>query len=364
MSVPTHERQVQFLLNIQRLLNEGAFVATYKFALLHSIADLCVTDGNDSGDPLKLTTKQLAEKFLELYWRQTAPLEAASGGQSRRLRQITGNKPAAIVRRIEEVRKSLGGVGLGRLRADSSRAALLKKIAETIRVMPLWKLQTVGEEKIDFLYPNTERGSTIELRPGVCYCFRAFYPLVTDMVQGAWIRYIRRHNRDVLGGQSDLKEFLFGSDRSSLARYREILTDVQRGTCFYSGRKLREDAQVDHFIPWSRYSLDLGHNFVLANPGPNNAKSDHIAAQKHFDNWVEQCERHKPELQQRFDQSGLPHDLLASYRVAEWAYSSVERTGGLVWREERTLEHLSGEWRGVLERVIGATVGHEHYFRE
>ena len=34
---------------------------------------------------------------------------------------------------------------------------------------------------------------------------------------------------------------------------------------------------VDHFISWSRYTTDLGHNFVLAHPGCNSQKSDYLA---------------------------------------------------------------------------------------
>ncbi|MCU8029521.1 hypothetical protein L5M51_07085 [Shewanella sp. SM73] len=35
-------RQVEFISYLQRLLVEGDFVATYKFALLHAIADICI----------------------------------------------------------------------------------------------------------------------------------------------------------------------------------------------------------------------------------------------------------------------------------------------------------------------------------
>ncbi len=34
-------------------------------------------------------------------------------------------------------------------------------------------------------------------------------------------------------------------------------------------------AHIDHFIPWSRYPIDLGHNFVLAHAGCNSAKAYH-----------------------------------------------------------------------------------------
>ena len=48
--------------------------------------------------------------------------------------------------------------------------------------MPLWKLQTVGSEPLEFLYPNAGRGTRITLKPGVAYCLRAFYELVRDLV--------------------------------------------------------------------------------------------------------------------------------------------------------------------------------------
>ena len=72
-SIPSPEEQVQFLRNIQRLLAEGLFVASYKFALVHALADLAVVKGDGSGAPLNLDTKDIAAKFVELYWRQCRP---------------------------------------------------------------------------------------------------------------------------------------------------------------------------------------------------------------------------------------------------------------------------------------------------
>jgi hypothetical protein len=64
---PTPEEQVLFLRNIQRLLVEGQFTASYKFSLLHAISDLCVLKGDDSGAPLDLEVKDIGEKVIELY---------------------------------------------------------------------------------------------------------------------------------------------------------------------------------------------------------------------------------------------------------------------------------------------------------
>lgn len=85
----------------------------------------------------------------------------------------------------------------------------------TVRKMPLWKLQTIGSERLEFLYAHREDENPpeIELKPGVAYCFRQFYSLITDMAQGAWTLHIRRTNEELLhrGGERELRSFLFGT---------------------------------------------------------------------------------------------------------------------------------------------------------
>lgn len=90
------------------------FVASYKFALLMAIADLAVIKGNDSGSPLPLSAKEIAEKFIELSWQQCRPFEL--GGQSTGLilQQNTG-KQAAVIGSITTAQEECGG-SLFRLR--------------------------------------------------------------------------------------------------------------------------------------------------------------------------------------------------------------------------------------------------------
>src|SRR5436190_18128943 len=95
-AVPTPEEQVQFLRNLQRLLAEGLFVASYKFALVHALADLAVLKGDDSGAPLDLDTRDIAAKFVELYWRQCRPFYTDSETPGLVLLQNAG-KQAAII---------------------------------------------------------------------------------------------------------------------------------------------------------------------------------------------------------------------------------------------------------------------------
>ncbi len=156
--------------------------------------------------------------------------------------------------------------------------------------MPLLKLQTVGEETREFLYENRVEGrgdhAFITLRPGIAFCFRSFHPLVVDLAQTAWARFIRRTNPKLLGERAELREFLFGAPRANLRAVREPLMEIQEGRCFYCERRLGGAPHVDHFVPWSRYPVDLGHNFVVAHESCNVAKADHLAAERHLRRWV------------------------------------------------------------------------------
>ena len=92
---PTAEEQLAFLRSLQRLLDEGNFSASYKYALLHAIADLCIREGDDSGTELELSTSDIAEQFVELYWQQVTPF--ITGDDKEVLRQNLGPGQAVIV---------------------------------------------------------------------------------------------------------------------------------------------------------------------------------------------------------------------------------------------------------------------------
>ena len=344
--VPSAREQLDFIQNLRRLLDEGSFVATYKYALLHAIADLCVTRGDDTGEPLTLSTRELADQFIRLYWRQAAPFPA--GEMDEPLKQNTGRQ-AAVVNAVGEARAEYDG-HLGKVAAGSDWRGLLGRVERTIRVMPLWKLQTMGSERLEFLYENREEENPREivLKPGVAYCFRQFYSLIVEMVEGAWTQHVRRTNDALLGPEAELRQFLFGTSRRDLSRYREILEDIQEGRCFYCRGRLRETSAVDHFIPWRRYPLDLAHNFVLAHSTCNSRKGDRLAAVPHLRHWHERNQSNLYELPRLFDEAGLVHDRDASNKITRWAYEQVARQGGQVWVKKDTTEKLGGAWKAVL----------------
>lgn len=225
--------------------------------------------------------------------------------------------------------------------------ALLNKVAATIAQMPLWKLQVVGHSIIPFLYEQHGGGITINLQPGVVFNFRRFYDLIRNLVQGAWIRHVRTLNVDLLG-ESDLAEFLFGAERSVLAGLRTILKQVQSDTCFYCNGTLREGGDIDHFVPWSRYPLDLGHNFVLAHSVCNRSKRDFLAAPFHLENWQKRNQLHGKALAQEFDARSILHNQKATEKIAFWAYSQAETAGSNLWLRKDDVKPIDHSWRQAM----------------
>jgi len=61
------------LRTLQRVLKEGDFTATYKFALLQALLDIAVESRIRNDAELPVSYRQLAERFIEYYWGHTEP---------------------------------------------------------------------------------------------------------------------------------------------------------------------------------------------------------------------------------------------------------------------------------------------------
>jgi hypothetical protein len=284
--------------------------------------------------------------MIELYWRQTLPFPSPSGDLPVVLRQNSGRQ-AGIISRLAKAREQHGR-SLQQLKTDGRAwQELVTDVDRIVRVMPLWRLQTVNGQTVEFLYANVGRGASIELFRGVAACFRAFHQLITELIRGAWLRYVRTYNAVSIGETSELGEFLFGSERTGLQRYPALLSDVQHGRCFYCTGPLHSAIAVDHFVPWSRYPVDLGHNFVLAHATCNSSKADYLAADDHLGHWLDRNRMLGDELGRRFNEVGVVHDVITSVRIAEWAYAQEALTGGRVWNRGRELVSLSSSWSSL-----------------
>jgi 5-methylcytosine-specific restriction endonuclease McrA len=344
---PSAEAQIQFLQDLQRILEEGLFTASYKYALLLSLADLAVERGDDSGDELPIALDDIAETFIRYYWRQSRPYPRAGGGVPDVLWQNTGKQAAIVTLVSRHAHATLVDV----MRDGPQWTALRGRARSTIVDQPLWKLQRVGDRDHDFLYPqNVLVEGRIMLRPGVAFCLRRFHTLIYDLVTAAWLRFVRelRPNQRRLGQTADLSEFLFGTERADLKCFRPILLDIQKGECFYCPRRLTASAEVDHFIPWARYPVDLGHNFVLADPTCNNQKRDRLAAVPHLERWARRNDDHGTVLAERFAKRRIVHDAATSLGVARWAYAQAHDAGALAWERADVLVPISRDWASAV----------------
>jgi 5-methylcytosine-specific restriction endonuclease McrA len=326
MKAPTPEFQLAFLTKIQRLFSEGDFAATYKFALLISIADFAVRYGHDNNETLTIPHRSIGEKFIELYWQQATPFNQGV------LSQNLGTQ-AAVISKIAEFRKTSPS-----LNAARSSAKLISAVTSTVVTQPIRYMQNLGGSTEQFLF---ERGTGhITLLPGITYCLRRFQPLVQQLSKTHWIDHIKgnKQNIQLIGSDNDLESFLFETSRRSLEVIGQGLRKIT-SKCFYCGGTV-DKADVDHFIPHSLYPRDLAHNFVLADPKCNRSKSDTLAAKKHLNNWLEFALRNADNLTEIGSEAGILADFSSMNSVARWGYQNAMQGGGLAWIKPKTYENV------------------------
>jgi hypothetical protein len=350
VSRPSPEDQVRFIANIERILSEGSFVATYKYALLVALVELAIERGDDSNAELVLPIRDIAGKFAELYWRQAAPYEADGASSVGFVLHQNKGRQAGAITRLARLRDGLKGSRstLAEARRTVEWTRLVGQMQSLLKTMPLWRLQRVGHEDIRFLYEPGPGNRHITLLPGVACHLRERAPLIRRLAQAEWLRFVLslEQNQPALGRAVGLSEFLFGSNRAALSlKVSEPLRELQHGRCFYCERSLAAAAAVDHFIPWSRYPRDLAHNLVLAHGACNSRKSDLLGGEIYLGRWAQFVSDHDPALQQIGTEAGLLVDRATCVAVAEWSYGHAERVRAEVWLGGKEYGHLSAGWR-------------------
>ncbi|MFB3984466.1 methyltransferase [Escherichia coli] len=232
---------------------------------------------------------------------------------------ITEDKQAAIVNRIIELRQIYSSIGL--LRRDSLIwLKLVKDVARTVKEMPVRYLQNINGQNFEFLYQLNECGKKLILLPQVMYCLRQFSEIIEELCQKRWIDYIRKNsiNAPILNKLPNLEQFMFEPSRNQLNAVANVLVELQDCKCFYCNKPMRKgNYAVDHFIPWSMYPSDTGHNFVLADSSCNSKKSNLLASDEFLHKWQERNEEQDLIIVDRISVLGFLTDKVRSepYRV-------------------------------------------------
>ena len=340
--------QIGFLSKLQRIFNEGEFVSTYKYALINSIADLCINYGPDTDEAQLLPFRDLGKQFITYYWQQSQPFASSNDGGAIPLQ--SHGRQAAVVSAIRNFREEFPKQTVNSAPAHPRFATLLSKVVNTVRAQPVKYLQNIAGAPDSFIYETHPSG--LLLKPGVSFCFRRFHPLITQVARGQWIDHVRgiSGNADILGPSDDLEAFMFSTSRQALASLRAGLMKLQ-GKCFYCEQKLASGGDVDHFIPFSLYPRDMAPNFVLAHPNCNRSKSNNLASSKHLDNWLEYTDIHRVSIREISQSAGIRFDERASLSVALWAYQSAASCGGFAWRSR-------GDFVPVTDHDVSSLQGH------
>ena len=182
----------------------------------------------------------------------------------------------------------------------------------------------------------------------MAYCLRAFYGLLRDLIQGAWVRFVQKLNANRLGNITDLGTFLFGQERASLDAYRPILMDVQHGTCLYCRKPLPRQIEVDHFVPWSRYPDRSGPQ-LRAGPRQLQQRQVRLPGRRRPSGGMERAERVTPGgTADPAPRGGAALRSLGFDPGRQWAYEQTENANGQVWVMEKVLRHLGPTWRQCL----------------
>lgn len=346
---PSAEDQLTFLSKLQRLFSEGDFTATYKFALLIALADLAVERGNDTDAPLTLALRDIAARFIGLYWNHVAPFGEHNDAQAAGMLSQNLGAQAAVLSAIADFRRQTNVSTIRQANQDASYPALLSKVVGVVSAQPVNYLQNFGGVTDQFLYERSGQGR-LTLKPGVAFCLRRFYPLVQQLARSHWVGHIKsnQRNQQLLGESSDLEAFLFSISRQSLAALGAQLRKLDGPRCFYCGHTL-EEHEVDHFIPFSIYPRDLPANFVLAHPRCNRSKSDSLAAKGHLERWIERLVRRASALREIGEAAGLVDEPGTIHRVAVWSYAAALRASSRAWKAPSTYEQVDATYLTVLD---------------
>lgn len=365
---PDPAAAIRFAENALQLLEQGGFVATYKYAVLLGLMDLCLEGtGRDGVPPAMVTTRQLAEKVIALYWPQTRPWPMRDHGLSV-LRQSTGNQ-ARIVADIRAFRDDPSGydgdLHGARLTSGARMSRLVDQVEWTLIAMPLPRLQVIGRQHRELIYriawdqgiekrkrvvtgyqrahrdgraaDSSGFDNRIHLLPDVGEYLVLLNGLLRPLIHREWARLVAQVNRL---DHTRLEGFLFGMERVPTGKVQAGLRDLQGDRCFYCDGHLRGATEVDHFIPWSRHPDNAIENLVVADRLCNGDKRDLLAAPEHLARWAA-----------RLDPGGTQATDLAHLAHAERWESARDRTLGVVRGLYLRLRDDALLWRGRSDLV-------------
>jgi hypothetical protein len=179
--------------------------------VLLALIDLCLAGTQASSAPPEMvTTRQLADKIVEIYWPHTVPF--ASRAEARILSQNTRGQAeivsAVLMFRSRHAPDASVGRWHARLAAPAAYERLVKTVEWKLIEMPLPRLQMMGQSLDPFIYEihwdarvqrrDIERDgfdNRVLLRPRVGEYFLQLNGLLRPLIQRRWAAMVAQLNR-------------------------------------------------------------------------------------------------------------------------------------------------------------------------
>ena len=362
--IESSDSAIGFAEKVLAILDRGTFTSTYKHAVLLSLIDLCLErTGPDGQPPETLSTRDIAEKVLQLYWPHTVPYPSAveravlrqnTRGQEEIISYIT----AFLSHYASDPSASLGRAS--RL-APEPFEQLIQTVEWKVAQMPLPRLQTVGTFSDPFIYQleweaDSSRRQffsgprTIRFKPHSAGHLIRLAPLLRPLIQREWTSRVARLNRSILE-DSHLEDFLFGRKRVATGALQTDLREIQKNECFYCAHPIPKTGVIDHFVPWARYPDNGVHNLVITHRQCNSRKSDHLAAGIHVARWRRRFDgAEADDLQEVAASKKWDHHPQRTAAVARAIYFGLP-DDALLWRADYDFTRVEDQ-RAVIQSAL------------
>jgi 5-methylcytosine-specific restriction endonuclease McrA len=249
---------------VTRVVDWGLKTNSYKLALLRS---LVVIAGRSSPGHLRVTRLELAECFVQLYWRLALLF---------RVRQATvPDKDPVVMRLIRREQLELSfsnamGVHKYRQNYPARYQQLIATVARQAFDDVLPRFHTVHKRVTQPLLYRLE-GNDLIIDEAACHFLRSNARCVDLLAIAGWVAFTEQFtSAPKLEGAV--------ATRKQLTPYRMFLGDICGFICFYCGTHVPTNAPVDHVVPWAFVAEDKVWNLVIACESCNGQKSSSIAS--------------------------------------------------------------------------------------
>jgi HNH endonuclease len=259
----------RYIAVLYEIVTKGLNTNSYKFALWRALASLAPTTNKESP---KLSKRELAPLFLGYYW----PLEVRY-----HIRQGIDPDKDPIVMKLVRQLLNAGMITQGehlrnfQRRMPEEHKKLLAGVARGAFDDVIPRFHIVHGVPIDpAIFTFTGREG-IELTGGGRQFLIDHRKLIDYVAVSGWVRFTEGFT-----SAPRLHDKIEGTNvrKGAVSQWRDSLTVMQSGRCFYDESHDMTSPEVDHVLPWSFVLEDRTWNLVLACRKCNNEKRNRLTS--------------------------------------------------------------------------------------